>query len=345
MLADDLKLLLSQPRSWLVTGCAGFIGSHLVQSLLRLGQYVTGLDNFSSGSSANLQAVERQVGPSLWERFRLVEGDIRSMADCENAAHGVEVVLHQAALVSVPLSLECPELAHETNVTGFLNVLIAARRAGARRMVYASSSAVYGDADRVPHIEHCIGRPLSPYAATKRVDEIYAETFGLSCGMECIGLRYFNVYGPRQDPNGPYAAVIPRWMSALASLERPIINGSGEITRDFVHVDDVVQANLRAALSADERALNRVFNIGQGRETTLHELLEQIRKAIGKYEPNALSVEPSVGPPRQGDVLRSAADISAARMLLGYVPRVSLADGLTRLAKDTHGQRHAALGA
>lgn len=334
MFADDPQLLPNEPRSWLVTGCAGFIGSHLVQSLLRLGQHVTGLDNFASGSAANLEAVKRQVGSGLWERFRLVEGDIRSKSDCDEAARGAEVVLHQAALVSVPLSLECPELAHETNVTGFLNVLIAARRAGAKRVVFASSSAVYGDADRVPHTEDHIGRPLSPYAATKRMDEIYADSFGMSYGMECIGLRYFNVYGPRQDPNGPYAAVIPRWMSALAALERPTINGSGQITRDFVHVEDVVQANLRAAVSADESALNRVFNIGQGRETTLFELFAQIRAAIGRYVPDALSLEPSIGPPRQGDILRSAADIRAARMLLGYTPRVSLDDGLSRLAQE-----------
>jgi UDP-N-acetylglucosamine 4-epimerase len=326
--ADWRARIAAQQRTWLVTGGAGFIGSHLVENLLSLGQRVRCLDNFATGHRANLAAVTGGAG----DRFELVEGDIRDPAKCAEACHGVDVVLHQAALGSVPRSIKDPLTSHDVNVTGFLNVLLAAREAGVRRVVYASSSSVYGDHPVLPKVEGQVGRQLSPYAVTKYADELYAHVFGQAYGLELIGLRYFNVFGPRQDPNGPYAAVIPIWFRCLFTGEAPFVNGDGETSRDFCNVANVVQANLLAATTSNREATGRAYNVACGERTTLVELFGLMRDAAARIQPNSASVTLCHRPFRDGDIRHSLADIAAARDLLGYAPEVKVAAGIAACA-------------
>ncbi len=320
--------LRAKPRRWLVTGVAGFIGSNLAQSLLEADQEVVGLDNFATGKRANLDEVRGLVGTERWTRFRFVEGDIASPDVCRDAVAGVEAILHQAALGSVPRSIAEPLGSNAANVTGHLALLEAARRAGVRRFVYASSSSVYGDSPTLPKVEHNLGRPLSPYAVTKLADELYSTVYGHLHGMETFGLRYFNVFGPRQDPEGAYAAVIPKWIAALIAGEGVRINGAGDISRDFCYVKNVVQANLRAATVDTKDAFNQAYNIAVGRRTTLDELFELLRSRLAPRHPKLAGAKPVYGPPRPGDVMHSLADIGKAQRLLGYEPTHSIEQGL-----------------
>ena len=324
-LQDELR---ANPRTWLITGVAGFIGSNLLEALLRLGQRVVGLDNFSTGKAANLDEVKTNVSPSEWERFRFIEGDIRQVAVCRAACAGIDFVLHQAALGSVPRSMEDPLGAHESNISGFLNVLVAAREAKVSRFVYASSSAVYGDEPALPKVESRIGRPLSPYGATKAINEVYATAFALAYGFASIGLRYFNVFGPRQDPEGAYAAVIPRWIAALLRREPVHINGDGETSRDFCFVTNVVQANLLAATTTNADALNRAYNVAVGERTTLNELFRLLQNGLRRLDPALPEQRPVYCDFRPGDVRHSLADVTLARQLLGYEPTYRIDQGL-----------------
>lgn len=308
----------------LVTGGAGFIGSNLCGTLLAEGYRVVCLDNFSTGKPQNIEAFR---GNPL---FTFIEGDIRDLETCRRAVEGVDYVLHQAALGSVPRSLKDPVTTHDVNISGFLHMLVAARDAGVKRFVYASSSSVYGDSPALPKVEDAIGTPLSPYALTKYADELYAGVFARNYGMQTIGLRYFNVFGPRQDPEGAYAAVIPLFTKQLIALRSPVINGDGEYSRDFTYVDNAVQANIRAMQCTNPEAANRVYNVACGQRTTLNELVGELKKLLGVYDPRIAGVPVEYGPYRAGDVPHSLADISAARDLLGYVPRYSFADGLAR---------------
>ena len=331
------KALRTTPRTWLVTGVAGFIGSNLLEALLRLEQRVVGLDNFSTGKHKNLEEVRRLVTPSHWSRFRLLEGDIGDPAACRDACAGVDFVLHEAALGSVPLSMTDPLGAHRSNVTGFLNMLIAARDAKVKRFAYASSSAVYGDDSGLPKVEGKVGRLLSPYAATKAIDEVYAQTFAMSYGLESIGLRYFNVFGPRQDPAGAYAAVIPKWIAELLNHAPVYINGDGETSRDFCFVADVVQANLLAAATAIPGAVNEVYNVALGQRTTLNELFLMLQNALRAKAAALPDQKPVYRDFRAGDVRHSLADISKARRLLGFAPTHTIKAGLD-LAMDWYRQ-------
>jgi UDP-N-acetylglucosamine 4-epimerase len=326
---QDLQVALRrEPRRWLVTGAAGFIGSHLTEWLLRLDQAVVGLDNFATGFRHNLEAVLRQVTPAQAARFELVEGDIRDPGACERACRKIDLVLHQAALGSVPRSINDPLTSHEVNLTGFLQVLGAARAAGVRRVVYASSSSVYGDHPALPKVEDVIGKVLSPYAASKHAGEIYANAYGRCYGLELMGLRYFNVFGPRQDPNGPYAAVVPLWFAGLLRGTEVAINGDGETSRDFCFVENVVQANLLAATTTDPEAPGQAYNIAVGDRTTLNELFRLIRERVARFEPAAASREPVYREFRPGDVRHSLADIEKARTRLGYRPTYTVGAGL-----------------
>jgi UDP-N-acetylglucosamine/UDP-N-acetylgalactosamine 4-epimerase len=320
--------LKAAPRTWLVTGVAGFIGSNLLERLLKLNQRVVGLDNFSTGRRINLEQVKALVGAQAWRRFRFIKGDIRDLATCRKACKGVDYVLHQAALGSVPRSLEDPVGCHENNVSGFLNMLLAAREAKVKRLVYASSSAVYGDEPGLPKCEHKIGKPLSPYAASKFMDEVYADVVARAFGFKAIGLRYFNVFGPRQDPNGAYAAVIPAWIEALLKQKPIFINGDGETSRDFCYVDNVVQANLLAAAAAGEKATNQVYNIALGDKTTLNELFRSLQNALRKADASVPEQRPVYRAFRAGDVRHSLADIRKAKRLLGYRPSCRIGQGL-----------------
>lgn len=326
---DIEALLAGQERRWLVTGSAGFIGSHLLETLLQHGQRVTSLDNFATGHRANLEQVRERVGAAAWARHVFLEADIADPGACRAACEGVEFVLHEAALGSVPRSIEDPLASHRANVTGFLNMLVAARDARVRRFVYAASSSTYGDQPALPKVEDVIGRPLSPYAATKLFNEIYAEVFGRCYGTPTIGLRYFNVFGPRQDPNGPYAAVIPKWAAAMISGEPCTINGDGETSRDFCYVANAVQANLRAALVEDPAAIGQVYNVAVGGRTTLNQLHERLAAALQQLRPQLRVAAPRHGAFRAGDVRHSEADIGKARRLLGYEPRYDLRAGLS----------------
>lgn len=325
---DVCSLLRSEPRPFLVTGVAGFIGSHLLETLLGLGQSVVGLDNFATGSRDNLSDVLGKVGSDAAAQFRFIEGDIRDPLACRDAVQGVRVVLHQAALASVPRSIEDPLSFHSVNVDGFLNVLLAARAAGVERIVYASSSSVYGDDAADVKTEERIGRPLSPYASTKLIDEIYAGLFRRTYGMRSVGLRYFNVFGPRQDPAGPYAAVIPRWLEKLLSNEQCVAFGDGTASRDFCFVDNVVQANMLAACAPEPD--HDVFNVGCGARTTLLELFEGMRKGVALYQPNAENATLRFDPPRVGDIPHSLASIALARAELGYEPSYDFSRGITK---------------
>jgi UDP-N-acetylglucosamine/UDP-N-acetylgalactosamine 4-epimerase len=315
--ADLRARIRSRKRTWLVTGAAGFIGSNLVAELLALGQHVVGLDNFSTGKRANVIS-----------GMRLIEGDIRSLDACREAVKGVELVLHQAALGSVPRSIDRPLTTHDNNVNGFLNMLVATRDAGIPRLVFASSSAVFGDDPVLPKVEERIGRAASPYGLSKHINELYAQVFNTCYGMEWVGLRYFNVFGPRQDPDGPYASVIPAWIGALLRGQTAYINGDGSCARDFCHVDNVVQMNLRAAMTEDRAAVNQAYNVAHGEMTSLNELFEVIRSVLGKRMPHLQNVRAMHREPRRGDMLLSKADIGKARSLLGYEPSVLLMDGL-----------------
>jgi UDP-N-acetylglucosamine 4-epimerase len=322
------RILGDTPRRWLVTGCAGFIGSHLLEHLLANGQRVVGLDNFATGHRSNLDEVRGRVGEAAWQRHRFIEGSIVDPAICRRACEGVDIVLHQAALGSVPRSIADPAATHAANATGFLNMLVAARDAGVRRFVYAGSSSTYGDHPALPKVEDVIGRPLSPYAVTKYLNELYADVFGRSYGMATIGLRYFNVFGPRQDPAGAYAAVVPRWIASLLAGEPVWINGDGQTSRDFCYVANAVQANLRAALAPELPSAHQVFNVAVGERTTLVEGLGLIRSLLAERGPALAGVEPKFREFREGDVRHSLADVSRARELLGYVPTHRVGDGL-----------------
>jgi UDP-N-acetylglucosamine 4-epimerase len=324
--------LRARPRRWLVTGAAGFIGSHLVEHLLKLDQEVVGLDNLATGRRENLADVLALVSPAQAGRFQFVEGDIRDPETCARACAGAELVLHQAALGSVPRSIKDPLTTHDVNVTGFLRVLAAARDAGIRRVVYASSSSVYGDHPALPKVEENIGNPLSPYAVSKLADELYGGAFGRCYGLEPVGLRYFNVFGPRQDPNGPYAAVIPLWFAGLLGRGELVINGDGETSRDFCFVENVVQANLLAATADRAATAGQVFNVAFGERTTLNQLFALIRDRVALVRPAARDVGPTYRDFRPGDVRHSLADVGKARRLLGYAPEYSVREGLDRAA-------------
>jgi UDP-N-acetylglucosamine 4-epimerase len=318
------------PRTWLVTGVAGFIGSNQLEALLKLEQRVVGLDNFSTGHRHNLEQVRHAVGREAWSRFRFVKGDIRSPATCRKACTGVDIVLHQAALGSVPRSIEDPLATHENNVTGFLNMLVAARDAHVTRLVYAASSAAYGDHAALPRVEAHVGRPLSPYGASKYMDELYAQAFATCYGTSTIGLRYFNVFGPRQDPDGAYAAVIPRWIAAMLRNDPVHIYGDGETSRDFCFIENVVQANVLAATAVDPAAQNEVYNVALGEQTSLNELFAILQGLLKERLADYVPVRAQYLDFRPGDVRFSRADISKAQRLLGFAPTCRVGDGLER---------------
>jgi UDP-N-acetylglucosamine 4-epimerase len=321
---------MEKHNTWLVTGCAGFIGSNLVEALLNQGQRVVGLDNFSTGFQHNLDQVEEAVGPQKWASFRFIRGDIRDLATCREACQGVDYVLHEAALGSVPRSIDDPITSHESNVTGFLNMLVAARDAQVKRFVYAASSAAYGDHPGLPKVEETIGRPLSPYGAGKYMNELYADVFGRCYGLETVGLRYFNVFGPRQDPDGAYAAVIPKWIAAMLRNETVYINGDGETARDFCFIDNVVQANILAATVQNPEAANRVYNVALGDQTSLNQLYASLKELLERRDPDFRIAPPVYRDFRAGDVRFSRADISKAKNLLGFRPTVRVHEGLER---------------
>ena len=322
LLPDALaQRLRAEPRRWLVTGAAGFIGSNLVEALLGCGQKVTGFDNFATGHRRNIDDASAGGGD-----FTFIEADIADRTACAAAAEGVDIVLHQAALGSVPRSIVDPLASHDSNVTGFVNVLDAARRAGAGRFVYAASSSTYGDHEALPKVEQNIGNPLSPYAATKLVNEIYASVYARSYGFKATGLRYFNVFGPRQDPEGAYAAVIPKWVAAMIAGEPVTINGDGETSRDFCYVANAVQANILAALAPDE-VQGEVFNVAYGGRTSLNQLFALIRDGLERRQ-ISYDREPVHADFRPGDVRHSQADIGKAKRLLGYQPTHDIAAGL-----------------
>jgi UDP-N-acetylglucosamine 4-epimerase len=320
--------LQAEPKTWLITGVAGFIGSNLLEHLLRLDQRVVGLDNFSTGKRSNLDEVRNAVTETQWGRFDFLEGDIRERGTCRQVCTGVDYVLHEAALGSVPRSIEDPIATNASNVTGFLNMLVAARDAGVTRFVYAASSSTYGDHPGLPKREDTIGKPLSPYAVTKYVNELYADVFARTYGVEAIGLRYFNVFGPRQDPEGAYAAVIPCWIRALIKGESVYINGSGETSRDFCFVENVVQMNLLAATSTEPAAVNQIYNTAVNARTSLNELFSSLHQRLLPHYPHLQGCKPVYRDFRSGDVLHSQADISKAATLLGYEPTHTFDRGL-----------------
>jgi UDP-N-acetylglucosamine 4-epimerase len=332
MMAYDVvkERIRVHPRTWLVTGVAGFIGSNLLETLLLLEQNVVGLDNFSSGNRDNLAQVQAAVGPARWAQFRFIEGDVRTLETCREACRAIDIVLHEAALGSVVRSIEDPVASNASNVTGFVNMLVAARDAGVARFVYAGSSAVYGDHPGMPKVEGEIGRPLSPYGLTKYVNELYAEVFARCYGTQTVGLRYFNVFGPRQDPDGAYAAVIPKWVSDMIHNRTVYINGDGETARDFCFVDNVVQANILAATVERPEALNQIYNVAAGEQTSLNDLCEMIRALLAPRFPHLRTLHPEYRDFRQGDVRFSRADVGKALRLLGYRPALRVQAGLER---------------
>jgi len=320
--------LRDTPATWLITGVAGFIGSNLLEKLLKLKQTVVGLDNFSTGYQKNLDEVKSLVTDEQWSKFRFVEGDIRSLKHCQKACANVDIVLHQAALGSVPRSINDPVSTNDTNIDGFLNMLVAARDAKVKRFVYAASSSTYGDHPDLPKVESKIGKPLSPYAVTKVVNELYADVFAKTYGFRCIGLRYFNVFGKRQDPNGAYAAVIPKWVSSLIAGNEVFINGDGETSRDFCYIDNAVQANLLAATVENSNAVNQVYNVAVGDRATLNHVFTEIYAQLLPYYPCLEEVKPTYRGFRPGDVRHSLADINKSANLLGYAPTHRLKEGL-----------------
>lgn len=308
----------------LVTGGAGFIGSNLCEHLLNNGHSVVCLDNFSTGHIKNLLPLIESFPNS----FKLIVGDIRNIKDCQKAMEGVDYVLHEAALGSVPRSIKDPITTNDVNIGGFLNMLVAARDAGIKRFVFAASSSTYGDSTTLPKVENVIGRPLSPYAITKYVNELYADVFARTYGIEYIGLRYFNVFGRRQDPNGAYAAVIPLWVKKMMAHEAPNINGDGEYSRDFTYIDNVIQMNLLALTTTNPEAINQIYNTAYGERTTLNMLVSYLKDILGAFDPEILKIEPTHGPNRAGDIPHSLASIDKARRLLGYNPQFSMRQGL-----------------
>lgn len=324
-LKQDLQ---AEQRVWLISGVAGFIGSNLLESLLKLNQRVVGLDNFSTGYQYNLDEVQNLVTPEQWANFNFIKGDIRNIDDCRRSCEGVSYVLHQAALGSVPRSIENPISTNQNNIDGFLNMLVAARDAQVSRFVYAASSSTYGDHPDLPKVENKIGNPLSPYAVTKLVNELYAEVFARTYDFKSIGLRYFNIFGRRQNPSGAYAAVIPKWIVSLINSEPVRINGDGDTSRDFCYVDNAVQANLLAATTTNEIALNEVYNVAVGDRTSLNQLYIYLRDSLAQQLPHLSKVKPVYGDFRAGDVRHSLADISKGRKLLGYLPSHKVRDGL-----------------
>lgn len=319
--------LVAAPKTWLVTGVAGFIGSNLLETLLKLNQTVVGLDNFATGYQKNLDEVQSLVSSEQWDRFSFIEGDVRNFADCQKACSGVDYVLHQAALGSVPRSLADPITTNEVNISGFLNILTAARDAEVSSFTYAASSSTYGDHPGLPKVEDKIGKPLSPYAVTKYVNELYADVFARSYGFKSVGLRYFNVFGRRQDPDGAYAAVIPKWTAAMIKNDTVFINGDGETSRDFCYIENTVQANILAATTQNEDATNQVYNVAVGDRTTLNELFNAIKSALAD---NGVTYEqePTCRDFRPGDVRHSQADVSKANSLLGYEPKFNISQGI-----------------
>jgi len=339
--------LQSKKQTWLITGVAGFIGSNLLETLLKLDQRVVGLDNFSTGYQRNLDEVQALVTPDQWANFDFVHGDICNLDDCRRAMRFsfsplagetrgevvVDFVLHQAALGSVPRSLEDPITTNQNNIDGFLNMLVAARDAKVTRFVYAASSSTYGDHPDLPKVEDKIGKPLSPYAVTKLVNELYAEVFARTYGFKTIGLRYFNIFGQRQDPNGAYAAVIPKWIASMINNEPVYINGDGETSRDFCYIDNTVQANLLAATTENTEAANQVYNVAVGDRTTLNHLYEQLQLNLLHNFPHLKGVQPVYRDFRAGDVRHSLADINKATTLLGYQPTHRIGEGLKEAMK------------
>lgn len=306
----------------LITGGAGFIGSNLCEHFLSKNYKVTCLDNFATGHRHNVEPFQKN------ENFRLMEGDIRDIATCHEAMKGIDYVLHQAALGSVPRSINDPITSNDVNVSGFLNMLVAARDAKAKRFVYAASSSTYGDSKELPKVEDVIGKPLSPYAITKYVNELYADVFSKTYGISCIGLRYFNVFGRRQDPNGAYAAVIPKFVMQFMKGESPVINGKGDFSRDFTYIDNVVQMNELAMLTENEEAINTVYNTAIGDRTTLNDLTTYLKEFLGEYDPKIKNIEVKHGPERIGDIPHSLASIEKAKKLLGYQPTHKMREGL-----------------
>ncbi len=326
---EIIKKLEKSPKTWLITGCAGFIGSNLLETLLLLNQKITGLDNFSTGHQRNLDEVKEQVSSEQWKNFKFIEGDIRSLTDCQQAVSGVDYVLHQAALGSVPRSIEDPILTNSANITGFLNMLVATKEAKVNTFVYAASSSTYGDHPALPKLEETIGKPLSPYAVTKYVNELYADVFTKSYELDSVGLRYFNVFGKRQDPDGAYAAVIPKWTAAMIADQDVFINGDGETSRDFCFIENAIQANILAATS-NKSAKNQVFNVALGDRTTLNQLFESLKFAL---QDNTIEYtkSPCYRDFRVGDVRHSQADITKAKTLLGFDPEFRVAQGINRV--------------
>jgi len=320
--------VMAEPKTWLITGVAGFIGSNLLEALLLLDQRVVGLDNFSTGYQRNLDEVQTLVTTEQWSNFTFIQGDIRNIDDCHHACNGVNYVLHQAALGSVPRSIEDPVTTNQNNIDGFLNMLVAARDAKVMRFVYAASSSTYGDHPDLPKVEDRIGKPLSPYAVTKLVNELYAEVFARTYGFKTIGLRYFNIFGRRQDPNGAYAAVIPKWVSAMINNEPVYINGDGETSRDFCYIDNAIQANLLAAAVINDDAVDQVYNVAVGDRTSLNQLYKRLCGNLSSQFPHLKEAAPIYRDFRAGDVRHSLADISKAMELLGYNPTHRIDDGL-----------------
>lgn len=325
---QELQQQLQQsPKTWLITGVAGFIGSNLLETLLKLNQKVTGLDNFATGHQHNLDEVQSLVTSEQWNNFNFIKGDIRQLEDCQRACEGANYVLHQAALGSVPRSIADPITTNSANIDGFLNMLVAARDAKVQSFTYAASSSTYGDHPALPKVEDNIGKPLSPYAVTKYVNELYADVFAKTYGFNCVGLRYFNVFGKRQDPNGAYAAVIPKWTAAMIQNEPVFINGDGETSRDFCYIENTVQANLLAATTDNPDAKNQVYNVAVGDRTTLNQLFEAIQIALKDNGINYTQT-PTYREFREGDVRHSQADVTKARTLLDYEPDFVIKEGI-----------------
>ena len=323
------KELRLNPKKWLITGVAGFIGSNLLEFLLNLGQEVVGLDNYATGFEGNLKEVENKVGKERWRNFRFINGDIVQIETCFEAVRGADVVLHQAALGSVPRSIKNPIDTNLSNVNGFLNILVAMKELNVSRIVFAGSSSTYGDHPRLPKEEDIIGNPLSPYAVTKYVNELYADVFSKTYELEYVGLRYFNVFGKRQNPNGAYSAVIPRWAYAISNNHPVYIYGDGSTSRDFCYVDNVVQANILAATTTNSESINKIYNIAVGDRTTLIELYQMLMKALSKFKTFA-PLDPIFEDFRAGDVKHSQADISRAIALLNYSPKYTVEEGIEK---------------